>query len=249
LKINRKDVKAANQKLYDAVADKYERLDGRRNAQMDMWLSNTLTELRKKTSGGRLLDLGTGSGLVARCAKGVFSEITGIDLSCRILKLNRSVLDYPIVADVDFLPFSDGRFDMITCFAVLHHLFDFNQLAAEAARVIGPGGIFYCDHDLDIDFCRRFALPLMLYRKFHNAQKKYRNASDEISEELYTLTEYGENGIDSFSITRLFRENGFYVTHGFHWFGLNRITDCAFKAKTYRRGFAPLFRMVAVKKG
>jgi ubiquinone/menaquinone biosynthesis C-methylase UbiE len=248
-KIERKEVKKANQKLYNAIADKYEQLDGRRDTCLEIWLSNKLKALRPQASGGQLLDIGTGSGLVPRCACDVFTEIAGIDLSHQILKLNRSVFDHPIVADADYLPFSENRFDMVTCFAVFHHLFDLRLLVGEVARVLRPGGIFYSDHDLDVGFSRLFALPLMLYRIFNNNQKKYQNASREISKEIYLTSEFRDKGVDSLSIVRLFQANGFRVRYQFHWYGLNQITDRAFKYRTYRRGLAPLFSMVATKEG
>lgn len=40
------------------------------------------------------------------------------------------------------LPFADGKFDLVYCRAVLHHARNLDDLCAEAARVLRPGGVF-----------------------------------------------------------------------------------------------------------
>jgi ubiquinone/menaquinone biosynthesis C-methylase UbiE len=42
--------------------------------------------------------------------------------------------------DATALPFSDGRFDVVLSFAMLHHVIDWQRAVAEAIRVIRPGG-------------------------------------------------------------------------------------------------------------
>ena len=39
------DVKRANRRLYDAVADAYEAIDGRRDATLSAWIRSRLEEL------------------------------------------------------------------------------------------------------------------------------------------------------------------------------------------------------------
>lgn len=42
--------------------------------------------------------------------------------------------------DATALPFSDGRFDVVLSFAMLHHVVDWERAVAEAVRVLRPGG-------------------------------------------------------------------------------------------------------------
>ena len=155
-KVTEQVVKAANRQFYDAVADRYEEIDGRRSPALEAWLRNNLVSIRQRVHGGRLLDIGTGSGLVTRCAEGLFMSRIGIDLSSRILVANREAFDLAVTADVDNLPFADNSIDVVTCFAVLHHLYDLKSLVSEVARVLRPQGIFYSDHDMDAAFSKRF---------------------------------------------------------------------------------------------
>jgi ubiquinone/menaquinone biosynthesis C-methylase UbiE len=239
-------VKAANRQFYDAVADHYEEIDGRRSPALETWLRKNLSAIRKRAPGGSLLDIGTGSGLVTRCAGGLFVLRIGIDLSSRILIANRTAFDFGVTGDVGSLPFADKSFDVITCFAVLHHLYAFEDLVSEVARVLKPGGVFYSDHDLDVAFSRRFRPLLQLYRRFHNAESKYRKASEEITQELYNLTEWQENGIDSLGLIRSFQRAGFWVETKFHWFGLTHALDKVLGTMPLGRGWAPLLSIVAI---
>ena len=93
--------------------DQYEEIDGRRSSTLETWLRMNLTVIRKRAPGGSLLDIGTGSGLVTRCARGLFVLRVGIDLSSRILVANRNAFDFGVTADVGGLPLPDKSFDVI----------------------------------------------------------------------------------------------------------------------------------------
>lgn len=238
-------VKQANRKLYDAVADSYEAIDGRRSAALEQWLGRTLRRLRSAAGGGRLLDLGSGSGLVARSAVGIFAERVGLDLSPKILSAHRRHYTFAVCADVDQLPFSDRTFDVVASFAVLHHLFRFEHLVAEVKRVLKPGGIYYTDHDMDAAFSRRFRLPLALYRSLNKAADKYVDPGQGITRDIYCLAEYQEKGVESGSLLELLESRGFAAAARYHWFGLSPLTDKLFGERTFSRGVAPLLQIVA----
>ncbi len=244
--VTEKEVKAANRKFYDRVAECYETIDGRRSPTLEEWLRNNLTGLRQRVSGGRLLDIGTGSGFVTRCAKGIFTVRVGIDLSTNILFMNRHAFDLGINADIDSLPFTDRSFDVMTCFAVLHHLYCFEGLVSEIARVLKPGGIFYSEHDLDAAFSQRFRIPLWLYRRLRNAQAKYRRVDEELTPELYELSEYQEQGVNTPHIVDLLEQAHFQVETKFHWFGLLPLLDKLFSTTPRPQSWAPLLSILAV---
>lgn len=240
-------VKEANRRLYDAVADRYEEVDGRRSPEMEAWVRATLLKLCQRAPIRRLLDLGTGSGLLPRCAEGVYTRRVGIDISPRILALNRDVFDLAAAADVDHLPFPDNSFGVISCFAALHHLPAFEGLVREVARVLTPGGLFYSDHDMDEAFYRRFRWPLGIYRRLHDARAAYEKASSEITGELYDDAEWHQKGIPSRQILDLFESAGLELETRYHWYGLNPTTDLLFGEVPRGRGWAPLISIVAVK--
>jgi len=234
------EVKAANRRFYDAIAERYEEIDGRRSEGLKRWLRARLVELREAAPGGRLLDIGSGSGLVARCADGIFAHRVGTDISPEILRANADAFDESVACDCDALPFADESFDAVTCFAVLHHLHSFDGLVAEVARVLRPGGVFYSDHDMDERFYRRFRPLLEVYRRLHNACGKYRRASSAVTEDMYRLSEFHETGIDAESLCRLLRAKGLHAVRRCHWHGLAPATDLVFGTASYPRGWAPL---------
>ena len=240
-------VKDANRRLYDAVADQYEEVDGRRSPEMEAWVRATLAKLAQRTPHSSLLDLGTGSGLVPRCGDGLFKMRAGVDISPRILALNKNVFDVAAAADVDGLPFPDNSFGVITCFAALHHLPTFEGLVKEVARILVPGGLFYSDHDMDEAFYRRFRFPLGIYRRLHDARAAYQKASSQITGDLYDDAEWHQKGIPSRHLLELFETEGLQRETRYHWYGLNPATDLFFGDAPRGRGWAPLISVVAVK--
>jgi ubiquinone/menaquinone biosynthesis C-methylase UbiE len=245
-----RSVKKANKELYDSAHASYEAVDGRRSEELAAWLKTKLLALRKLAPGGRLLDVGTGSGFLCRCASGIFEERAGTDLSQKILVSNLGAFDLAVCADNDRLPFRDNTFDAVACFAVLHHLYGFEKFVREAARILRPGGIFYTDHDMDLSFAGTFGLPLSIYRQFKNSRHKYEKLmrASERGERKYDLAEYQEKGIDTAALERLLGANGFTVSARFHWYGLNKFTNAVFGKREFPRGLAPLSSLTAIKK-
>jgi len=87
----------------------------------------------------RVLDLGTGSGAVARLAAELWAgaEVTGVDVSEGMLREAKqrasTTRERYVQADAASLPFSDGEFDLVT----LNNMIPFFD---ELARVTAPGG-------------------------------------------------------------------------------------------------------------
>jgi SAM-dependent methyltransferase len=240
------DVKSANRRLYDAVAGDYERIDGRRGGSLTAWIRHRLNDLACRAGNGVLLDLGCGGGVVTRAAEGIFARTIGLDLSPRILAASGKIADWRIAADTDALPFADESVDVVSCFAVLHHLFDAAALVRETARVLKPGGVFWSDHDMDAAFHRRFRWPLRGYRLLRGADRHYADV-DGIDRETYTLAEYREDGVEGDRIVEQMRQAGLRPEAEFHWFGLTSVTNALFGKSARARGWAPLLRVVATK--
>jgi ubiquinone/menaquinone biosynthesis C-methylase UbiE len=87
----------------------------------------------------RVLDLGTGTGVVARLVAERFpeAEVVGADIAAQMIEHARRLTDSSRVtyqvADAQKLPFADGAFDLVT----LGNMIPFFD---ELARVVAPGG-------------------------------------------------------------------------------------------------------------
>lgn len=96
--------------------------------------------------GTRVLDVATGSGVVAAHAAKRNASVTGIDLSSRMVSLAAALNPACTFreADVEALPFGDRSFDAVVCAFGIGH-FPRSELAmAECARVLDRQGWLAC---------------------------------------------------------------------------------------------------------
>ncbi len=96
-----------------------------------------------KVSGGdRVLDVGTGPGLVAAVAAERGANPVGLDFSEAMLAEARRL--HPKIefraGSAEAMPFGDGEFDAVVGNFVLHHSGDPNKVLKEAFRVLRPDG-------------------------------------------------------------------------------------------------------------
>lgn len=92
----------------------------------------------------RILDLATGTGLIARTAA-KFSTTVGADISWGALRQaqRQSAGQVSWIAgDAHELPFKDSCFDLVTCGISLSHFSEVKSALFEARRVLRPSGQF-----------------------------------------------------------------------------------------------------------
>jgi demethylmenaquinone methyltransferase/2-methoxy-6-polyprenyl-1,4-benzoquinol methylase len=96
------------------------------------------------TRGMRMLDVATGTGLVARAALGIVGDprsVVGLDPSQGMLQEARKSLPIALVqGQAEDLPFEDGQFDLVTMGFALRHVADLGVAFREFRRVLKPGG-------------------------------------------------------------------------------------------------------------
>jgi len=133
----------ADWQSYDRIADPYARLWAPRFERA----ARHLLTLAAPAPGGRLLDVGTGTGavpaaLVERVDDRV--DVVGCDLSAPMLsRARRRVSRLQVaVATATCLPFSGASFDVVTASFVLSHVPDYPRALGEALRVLKPAGVF-----------------------------------------------------------------------------------------------------------
>ena len=93
--------------------------------------------------GGRVLDLATGTGIVAAELVALGNLVHGIDLSSAMLHHARVRLPgHVAAADATRLPIADRRCDAVLAIWLLHLVPDSDQILAEVTRVLRPDGVF-----------------------------------------------------------------------------------------------------------
>jgi len=101
--------------------------------------------------GDRVLDLATGTGLVAGYAAkraGTKGEVTGYDPTPALLDAARAkrFSGAPITwieGPGETMPFEDDSFDVVLCHQGLQYVSDRDQTFAEIARILRPGGMLH----------------------------------------------------------------------------------------------------------
>ncbi len=175
---------------------------------------------------GKILDYGCGIGdlsifLVNNGANNVY----GIDLSDVAININKKRLDAnnlfdkikPIVGSITDMPFSDNTFDVVVGQAILHHIYDLKDAAAELDRVLKPYGIAIFTESLSDSLLMK--IP-RIYTKWRFT-KRYPNAGEHYMNRkiiyhfghLFKTTTINEHSI-LYMIKRFFRnhfnKNGMY---------------------------------------
>lgn len=99
----------------------------------------------------KIVDIGTGTGTLARHFAEFGAKVCGIDIAKELLeqakeldKLSRVSIDY-LIGSAEQLPFADSSKDVITA-GQCWHWFDGNLTAKECFRVLKPGGALVICH-------------------------------------------------------------------------------------------------------
>ena len=103
---------------------------------------------------GRVLDVGTGEGQIARLAAAppISAQVVGVDPTWAQLGAARARGGGPVYARATAapLPFPDASFDAVVACLVFEHVDDAGSALAEVGRVLCPGGRFllFLNHPL-----------------------------------------------------------------------------------------------------
>jgi ubiquinone/menaquinone biosynthesis C-methylase UbiE len=114
--------------------------------------------------GGRLLDLGGGTGHLARLlAERLDCRVTVLDATHAMLRYAEGFPGVePVLGDAASMPFEDGVFDAVLVSDALHHFVDPLVAVREMSRVVRPGGGVLV---LEIDPERRGARSIALVER------------------------------------------------------------------------------------
>ena len=149
--ISRDDVLKANVELHSKLSTVYKETEPHYRPENRAKVSKTIKDLCSKAGNERLLDVGCGMGFIIDLAKEHVNQIDGIDITEAMLgKVDCSSCSCDInvqIAEIESAPFEDESFNLVTAYAVLHHLHELKPAFQEIYRVLKPGGVFYSDTD------------------------------------------------------------------------------------------------------
>ena len=154
------DVRDANILVHSRMAAEYNEREPHFRPENQAMVRARLERLRREF-GGRLLDIGCGTGFIIDLAVDLFDDVRGIDLTPAMLAQVRARPNVRVyTADAARLPFEADCFDVVSAYSFFHHLQDLDPVLAEVHRVLRRGGCLY----VDLEPNRHFWLNAMSVR-------------------------------------------------------------------------------------
>ncbi len=132
---------------FEHAADFY---DSTRALPPDLAVALTAALLRaiERAGADRVLEVGVGTGRIARPLGERGVRVCGVDISPGMMRrlveqiAPGALMPDLLLADATGLPFADGSFRVMMLCHVLHLIPRWQQAAAEIRRVLAPGGVF-----------------------------------------------------------------------------------------------------------
>jgi demethylmenaquinone methyltransferase / 2-methoxy-6-polyprenyl-1,4-benzoquinol methylase len=135
--------------LFSGLPGRYNRVGAVMSFGQDPRWRRTLVDAIDPRPGMRILDVATGTGMVAFALAQRGAEVIGLDQSEAMLGAARARLARTpglasqltfIVGQAESLPFADGEFDALSFTYLLRYVDDRAATMRELARVVKPGG-------------------------------------------------------------------------------------------------------------
>src|SRR5215203_4263367 len=130
--------------IFNETAPDYDRVERVLALGSGRWYRRQALRRAGVVNGMKLLDVATGTGLVAREAialVGSSGQVIGVDPSFGMIAQAQALVGLtPVLGVGESLPFADRHFDFISMGYALRHLPDLRAAFAEFHRVLKPGG-------------------------------------------------------------------------------------------------------------
>ncbi len=136
--------------MFDRLSGRYDLLNRLITFGFDKIWRRRVVQLTLLPPGGRLLDLGTGTGdiAVAAAKKHPTVEVTAADFSLGMMKKGKTRRGGRLIrwcsADALELPFPDQTFDAVTSGYLIRNVANPIRAFEEQLRVVKPGGVVVC---------------------------------------------------------------------------------------------------------
>ena len=138
------------QGMFSRIAGRYDLMNRLMTGGQDIRWRRLAIDLAVLPAGGRLLDLGTGTGDLAFEALGRDPGLRAVggDFTLEMMRVGRRRPNGALVRwtgiDALHLPFDDGTFDAVTSGYLMRNVTDVSRAWSEQYRVLKPGGRVVC---------------------------------------------------------------------------------------------------------
>jgi len=126
--------------IFDETAQWYDWTDRYLSFGSGPWYRHDVLQRQGLEPGMRMLDLASGTGVVARAAASITKDIVAADASIGMLTASGDTAWPRVESNAERLPFRDASFDFIVIGFALRHFADLAIVFAECLRVLRPGG-------------------------------------------------------------------------------------------------------------
>ncbi|MFT9315738.1 MAG: class I SAM-dependent methyltransferase [Acetobacter orientalis] len=153
------------QSIFDRTARHYDRINAIFSLGSGRWYRGWMLRRVGLKPGDKVLDVATGTGLVAREAARIAGarNVIGLDMSAGMLAQCRQNLPIALVqADAQRLPFADGSLDFLSMGYALRHVSDLRKTFIAYRRALKPGGTV-----LILEIARAKSPTLQAFLKFY----------------------------------------------------------------------------------
>lgn len=131
------------QSIFDRTARHYDRINAIFSLGSGRWYRGWMLRRVGLKAGDKVLDVATGTGLVAREAARIAGtqNVIGLDMSAGMLAQCRRNLPIALIqADAQRLPFPDSSLDFLSMGYALRHVSDLRKTFIAFRQVLKPGG-------------------------------------------------------------------------------------------------------------
>ncbi len=145
---------------------------------------------------GRLLDVGSGRGELARAAKSRGWQVVAIEPSAAFARTLKQDGIQVVETPIEECKLPDGAFDVVICAAVLEHLYNPDRTTESISRLLRRGGILF------VDVPNEHGLYFLIGNLYERLRRK--NATVNLSP---TFAPYHVFGFSPDSLKRLLRKH------------------------------------------
>lgn len=137
-------------RMFQRIANHYDRMNRLMTFGRDLALRRYAIRRAALPKGGRLLDVGTGTGDMALLAleQDESLRVVGVDFTPAMMRIAKGRPNGHRVAwceaDALMLPFAEATFDAVTSAYLLRNVADVSTALREQVRVVRPGGKVVC---------------------------------------------------------------------------------------------------------